>query len=79
MRLLMRGVDESSMGWSRPTVRTTLRLSVQAFIDSDLAQLQVSYVDLLLLHHRCHDAATTQAVWGAMEEAKKSGKARSRA
>lgn len=47
-----------------------------AFIDSDLAQLKVSHVDLLLMHHRCHDAATTREVWGAMEAAKKSGKAK---
>ena len=47
-----------------------------AFIDSELQQLNVASVDLLLVHHRCRAAATTHAVWGAMEAAKKAGKAK---
>ena len=47
-----------------------------ALIDNELAQLKTTYADLLLLHHRCHTAAETSAVWVAMEAAKKAGKAR---
>ena len=46
------------------------------YIDELLAQLDTSYVDLLLFHHRCKTAAETAAVWEAFELAKAEGKAR---
>jgi len=45
-----------------------------SYIDTELAQLDTNYVDLLLLHHRCETEAETQKVWGAMEAAKQAGK-----
>lgn len=46
------------------------------YIDEELSQLNTSYVDLLLLHHRCKTEAETAAVWTAFEAAKRAGKAR---
>ena len=34
-----------------------------SYIDTELAQLDTNYVDLLLLHHRCETEAETQKVW----------------
>ena len=46
------------------------------YIQDELSQLNTSYVDLLLFHHRCRTAAETAAVWTAFEAAKRSGVAR---
>lgn len=46
------------------------------YIDDELRQLNTSYVDLLLFHHRCRTAAETSSVWAALETAKHMGKAR---
>ena len=45
------------------------------YIDDELAQLNTSYVDLLLFHHRCRTPEETASVWAAFEAAKASGKA----
>ena len=49
---------------------------LQGYIDDELAQLNTTYVDLLLSHHRCKTGAETAAVWSAFEAAKKAGKAK---
>jgi len=46
------------------------------YIDDELAQLNTSYVDLLLVHHRCKSEAETASVWEALEVAKRAAKAR---
>lgn len=46
------------------------------YIDDELSQLETSYVDLLLFHHRCNTSAETAEVWSAFEDAKRQGKAR---
>lgn len=46
------------------------------YIDEELAQLDTSYVDLLLLHHRCRTVEETASTWEAFELAKRQGKAR---
>ena len=44
-----------------------------ANIQLDVKQLQVDYVDLLLLHGPCHSAAQINAMWSGAEEALKAG------
>ena len=46
------------------------------YIAQDLAQLNTSYVDLMLLHHICATPEETVAVWGALEAMKRNGQAR---
>jgi diketogulonate reductase-like aldo/keto reductase len=46
------------------------------YIDQNLAQLNTSYLDLLLLHHRCHTFSETAAVWAVLEATVHEGKAR---
>lgn len=41
------------------------------YIQQDLTQLNMSYVDLMLLHAPCQDDASAVAVWQAMELALK--------
>ena len=40
------------------------------------AQLNTTYADLLLFHHRCKTPEETASVWSALEAAKAAGKAR---
>jgi diketogulonate reductase-like aldo/keto reductase len=47
-----------------------------ALIDQELAELHTSYVDLLLVHHRCQTQGDMEQVWSAMEAAKRAGKAK---
>jgi diketogulonate reductase-like aldo/keto reductase len=46
------------------------------YIDDELRQLNTSYLDLLLVHHRCKTDIETASVWEAFEDAKHAGKAR---
>ena len=46
------------------------------YIAQDLAQLNTTYVDLMLLHHICATPEETVAVWGALEAMKRNGQAR---
>ena len=43
------------------------------YIQQDLQLLNTSYLDLLLIHHRCITLEETAAVWGALEAALKRG------
>merc|ERR1740117_2722698 len=43
------------------------------YIEDEMRQLNVTYIDLLLFHHRCKTEAETAAVWTAFEPAKASG------
>jgi diketogulonate reductase-like aldo/keto reductase len=47
-----------------------------ALIDQELAELGTSYVDMLMVHHRCQTENDMEKVWRAMEVAKREGKAR---
>eukprot|EP00936_MAST-01D_sp_MAST-1D-sp1_P001564 g1564.t1 len=49
---------------------------VRAYIESNLAMLNTSYLDLLLLHHKCRTEDETAAVWHELEAAKRRGQAR---
>ena len=46
------------------------------YIATDLAQLNTSYIDLMLLHHICASPAETAEVGKALESMKKKGLAR---
>ena len=46
------------------------------YIQQDLDLLNVSAVDLLLIHHKCSTPHETQQVWMALEDAKRQGLAR---
>lgn len=50
--------------------------AAQQYIDANLAMLNTTYIDLLLLHHVCSSRAETAMVWREMEAAKRAGKAR---
>lgn len=49
----------------------------EGLIAQDLALLNTSYVDLLLLHHRCNTPNETARVWRVLEAARHRGVARS--
>jgi len=46
------------------------------YMAQNLLQLNTTYIDVLLLHHRCRSPDETKAVWSAMEGFKQSGMAR---
>jgi len=50
--------------------------SAAAYIQQNLQQLNTTYIDLLLIHHRCSTPQETAAVWGALEAALKRGDAK---
>ena len=46
------------------------------YINKELSELDTTYVDLLLVHHRCTTDIETASLWSAFEAAKAAGKAR---
>jgi diketogulonate reductase-like aldo/keto reductase len=52
------------------------RTQAEWYIARDLAELNTSYVDLMLLHHICATPAETIEVWKALEGMKQRGQAR---
>ena len=58
------------------TLHTPDSVVVGRMIGKRTVQLNTTYVDLLLFHHRCKTSAETAAVWTAFETAKKIGKAK---
>ena len=70
------GIPCGCCGSDAPKVVPMNATEAMGYIDDELSQLNTSYVDLLLFHHRCKTEAETAAVWTALEAAKKAGKAR---
>ena len=52
-----------------PLLRKGLTASNDARLDRDLAELNVSRVDLVLLHAPCSSDATNAKLWRGMEQA----------
>jgi len=70
------GIPCGCCGSDAPTIQPMNASLAMRYIDDELAQLNTTYVDLLLFHHRCKTSAETAAVWTAFETAKKIGKAK---
>ena len=70
------GIPCGCCGGDAPKVQPVTKEEATGYIEDELAQLNTSYVDLLLFHHRCNTSAETAAVWEALEEAKAQGMAR---
>lgn len=70
------GIPCGCCGADSPRVEPMDATLAMAYIDEELAELNTSYVDLLLFHHRCRTFAETASVWRAFEDAKAMGKAR---
>ena len=70
------GIPCGCCGSDAPKVQPVTKSDAQSYIADELSQLNTSYVDLLLFHHRCNTSAETAAVWSALEDAKAAGKAK---
>eukprot|EP01051_Picozoa_sp_SAG22_P019982 SAG22_NODE_3870_length_1488_cov_1.338373_1_plen_225_part_01 len=70
------GIPCGCCGSDGPKVTPVTTFEAAGYIADELSQLNVSYVDLLLFHHRCNTTAETAAVWQALEAAKRKGQAR---
>ena len=70
------GIPCGCCGSDAPKAKPVTAAEAAGYIADELSQLNTSYVDLLLFHHRCDTAAETRAVWTALEAAKAAGKAR---
>lgn len=70
------GIPCGCCGSDSPKIQPMNATLAMGYILDELAQLNTSYVDLLLFHHRCRTPGETAAVWSALEAAKKAGKAR---
>ena len=70
------GIPCGCCGYDAPKIQPMNATLAAGYIDATLAQLNTSYVDLLLFHHRCRTEEETARVWEALEAAKRSGKAR---
>lgn len=70
------GIPCGCCGSDSPKVKPMNKSLAEAYIDDELSQLNTSYADLLLFHHRCDTEAETAAVWTALEAAKRAGMAR---
>ena len=70
------GIPCGCCGADSPRVEPMDATLAMGYIDEELAELNTSYVDLLLFHHRCRTFAETASVWRAFEDAKAMGKAR---
>merc|ERR1712086_837323 len=70
------GIPCGCCGSDGPAITPMTASLATGYIQDELSQLNTSYVDLLLFHHRCRTAAETAAVWTAFEAAKRSGVAR---
>jgi len=70
------GIPCGCCGSDAPAITPMNTTLAMGYIDDELSQLNTSYVDLLLFHHRCSHSEETAAVWSALEAAKKAGKAR---
>jgi diketogulonate reductase-like aldo/keto reductase len=70
------GIPCGCCGSDAPAVEPMDFSEAMGYIKDELSQLNTSYVDLLLFHHRCKTPSETAAVWSAFEAAKKSGIAR---
>ncbi|KAL1524074.1 hypothetical protein AB1Y20_018984 [Prymnesium parvum] len=70
------GIPCGCCGYDAPKIQPMNSSLAMGYIDDVLRQLNTTYADLLLLHHRCHTANETASVWRAFEAAKRSGKAR---
>ena len=73
---LSTGIPCGCCGSDAPAVTPMNASLAMGYIDDELSQLNTSYADLLLFHHRCKTDAETAAVWSALEVAKATGKAR---
>jgi diketogulonate reductase-like aldo/keto reductase len=70
------GIPCGCCGSDGPKVKPVTFAEATGYIEDELSQLNTTYADLLLFHHRCDTAAETAAVWEALEAAKAAGKAR---
>ena len=70
------GIPCGCCGSDGPKVKPVTFAEATGYIADELSQLNTTYADLLLFHHRCDTAAETAAVWSALEAAKAAGKAR---
>ena len=70
------GIPCGCCGSDAPAVSPMTAALAMSYIEDELHQLNTSYVDLLLFHHRCKTEVETAAVWTAFEAAKAAGMAR---
>jgi diketogulonate reductase-like aldo/keto reductase len=70
------GIPCGCCGSDAPKVTPMNKSLAMGYIMDELAQLNTTYVDLLLFHHRCKTPEETAAVWTAFEECKKTGQAK---
>jgi diketogulonate reductase-like aldo/keto reductase len=70
------GIPCGCCGSDAPKVQPMNASLAMGYIMDELSQLNTTYVDLLLFHHRCKTPEETAAVWTAFEECKKTGKAK---
>ena len=70
------GIPCGCCGSDAPKITPMNASLAMGYIDDELAQLNTSYADLLLFHHRCKTPAETADVWTALQTAKAAGKAR---
>jgi diketogulonate reductase-like aldo/keto reductase len=70
------GIPCGCCGSDAPAVQPMNTSLAKGYIDDELSQLNTSYVDLLLFHHRCRTPEETVLVWRALEDAKRAGRAR---
>lgn len=70
------GIPCGCCGSDAPKVEPMNASLAMDYIMDELSQLNTTYVDLLMFHHRCKTNEETAAVWSALEAAKKAGYAR---
>lgn len=70
------GIPCGCCGYDAPKVEPMNDSLAMWYIDEVLHQLNTTYADLLLLHHRCRTPSETASVWRAFENAKRIGKAK---
>ena len=70
------GIPCGCCGSDAPSIQPMTAALAMGYIEDELAQLNTSYADLLLFHHRCRTPQETAAVWTAFEAAKQAGMAR---
>lgn len=70
------GIPCGCCGSDSPKIQPMNASLAMGYIMDELSQLNTSYVDLLLFHHRCRTPEETASVWSALETAKANGLAR---
>lgn len=69
------GIPCGCCGYDAPKFEPMNESVAMWYIDQLLSELNTTYADLLLFHHRCRTANETASVWRAFEAAKRQAKA----